>query len=145
MYSSLFLFSSFLALSSASDAGPYRGLRSRDTPHFQDPSCVEFTLQVNSKTFVLFSIISTCLNNHLGQPSWGDCSIDNLWSSWNVYYSCHGSLRLYFDVIYNFNTEFNWRRHEDFSSEWPESHSPLCSFPCRTKQKLGLMNFILCI
>merc|ERR1712227_1197186 len=47
MYSSLFLFSSFLALSSASEAGPYQGLRAKDTPHFQDPSCVEFTLQDN--------------------------------------------------------------------------------------------------
>ena len=33
-------------MSSASEAGPYTGLRSSDTPHFQDPSCVEFTLQV---------------------------------------------------------------------------------------------------
>ena len=35
-----------LAASARGDLGPYRGLRSADSPHPQDPSCVEFTLQV---------------------------------------------------------------------------------------------------
>ena len=35
-----------LADSAQADLGPYRGLRSADSPHPQDPSCVEFTLQV---------------------------------------------------------------------------------------------------
>ena len=35
-----------LAASARADLGPYRGLRSADSPHPQDPSCVEFTLQV---------------------------------------------------------------------------------------------------
>jgi len=34
-------------ISSTLQVGPYRALRSSDTPHFQDPTCVEFTLQDN--------------------------------------------------------------------------------------------------
>ena len=35
-----------LAASARGELGPYRGLRSADSPHPQDPSCVEFALQV---------------------------------------------------------------------------------------------------
>ena len=35
------------SISSKNALGPYQGLRSKDTPHFQDPSCVWFTLQVS--------------------------------------------------------------------------------------------------
>ena len=35
-----------LAATARGDLGPYRGLRSADSPHPQDPGCVEFTLQV---------------------------------------------------------------------------------------------------
>ena len=33
--------------------GPFQGLRAKDTPHFQDPSCVEFTLQVKGNKFMM--------------------------------------------------------------------------------------------
>merc|ERR1712227_165515 len=36
-----------LASVSSGHLGPYQALRSGDTPHFQDPSCVWFTLQDN--------------------------------------------------------------------------------------------------
>ena len=42
----LLLLLAALAASARGDLGPYRGLRSADSPHPQDPSCVEFTLQV---------------------------------------------------------------------------------------------------
>ena len=41
---SILLLLSFYGVSGS--LGPFQGLRDKDTPHFQDPSCVEFTLQV---------------------------------------------------------------------------------------------------
>lgn len=144
MHASFVLFSCLLAISLASKVGPYRGLRSSDTPHFQDPSCVEFTLQVNrwnkfSRNYFLFYF---CLSN-ISQDNLPAGTVQLItYGAPEISFILAMGLSGYLTVFHQLNTQFNWRRHENISTEWPESDSPLRSLPCKiTVLILFLSNF----